>query len=56
VHIWFSGSAPDDETTYNLMIDRCADGLMPAYPTLLERILDERGIVRPGQPGIDPCG
>lgn len=56
VHVWFSGSAPDDEATYNQIIDACADGLMPAYPSLLERILDERGIERPGQPGVDPCG
>lgn len=55
VHVWFSGTAPDDEATYNRIIDACADGLMPAYPTLLERILDERGIERPGQPGVDPC-
>ncbi|MGH3433770.1 MAG: hypothetical protein ACRDQB_13135, partial [Thermocrispum sp.] len=56
VHVWFSGSAPDDEATYNRIIDSCADGLMPAYPSLLERILDERGIERPGRPGVDPCG
>ncbi len=55
VHVWFSGSAPDDATTYNAMIDACVDGLMPARPTLLERILDRRGIERPGQPGVDPC-
>jgi len=55
VHVWFSGSAPDDEATYNAMIDTCADGLMPAFPTLLERILDERGIERPDQPGVHPC-
>jgi len=56
VHVWFSGTAPDDEATYNRIIDACADGLMPAYPALLERILDERGIERPGKPGVDPCG
>lgn len=55
VHVWFSGSAPDDAATYNAMIDTCADGLMPAKPTLLEQVLDERGIERSGQPGIDPC-
>lgn len=55
VHVWFSGSAPDDAASYNAMIDTCADGLMPAKPSLLESILDERGIVRPGTPGIDPC-
>ena len=34
VHVWFSGSAPDTAKTYNAMIDMCADGLMPARPTL----------------------
>lgn len=55
VHVWFSGTAPEDEPTYNALIDACADGLMSASPTLLERILDERHIARPGTPGIDPC-
>jgi glycerophosphoryl diester phosphodiesterase len=55
VHVWFSGTAPDDGATYNAMIDACVDGLMPARPTLLERILDRRGIERPGVPGVDPC-
>ncbi|WP_460826507.1 hypothetical protein [Nostocoides australiense] len=49
VHVWFSGSAPDDAATYNAMIDTCADGLMPAKPTLLEQILDERSIERPSR-------
>ena len=30
VHVWFSGSAPDDAATYNAIIDTCADGIMPA--------------------------
>jgi glycerophosphoryl diester phosphodiesterase len=55
VHVWFSGTAPEDEATYNSLIDACADGLMVARPTLLEQILDERGIARPGTPGVDPC-
>ena len=55
VHVWFSGSAPDNAKTYNAMIDMCADGLMPARPTVLERILDKRNIERPGKPGVDPC-
>jgi glycerophosphoryl diester phosphodiesterase len=29
---------------------------MAAWPALLERILDQRHIARPGSPGIDPCG
>jgi glycerophosphoryl diester phosphodiesterase len=56
VHVWFSGTAPDDAATYNSIIDTCADGLMPAYPTLLEHIFNERHIPRPGTPGVDPCG
>lgn len=55
VHVWFSGSAPDTAKTYNAMLDMCADGLMPARPTLFERILDKRDIERPGEPGVDPC-
>lgn len=55
VHVWFSGSAPDDAATYNAMINMCVDGLMPSRPSLLERILDKRGIERPGKPGVDPC-
>ncbi|PUA79877.1 glycerophosphodiester phosphodiesterase family protein [Nocardioides currus] len=56
VHVWFSGSAPDNAKTYAAMLNACADGLMPAKPTVFERILDRRGIERPGQPGTDPCG
>jgi glycerophosphoryl diester phosphodiesterase len=56
VHVWFSGTAPEDETTYNALIDACADGLMVAWPALLERILNERHIARPDAPGVDPCG
>ncbi|NYI78090.1 glycerophosphodiester phosphodiesterase family protein [Nocardioides panzhihuensis] len=55
VHVWFSGSAPDDAATYSRMIDACLDGLMPAKPSVLETVLDERGIERPGRPGLDPC-
>lgn len=55
VHVWFSGSAPDNAATYNEMINMCADGLMPAKPTVFEKILDKRGIERPGMPGVNPC-
>jgi glycerophosphoryl diester phosphodiesterase len=55
VHVWFSGTAPEDEPTYNALIDACADGLMSSWPTVLEEILDQRGIARPGTPGTDPC-
>lgn len=55
VHVWFSGTAPEDEAAYNTLIDACADGIMAAWPAVLERLLDERHIARPGTPGIDPC-
>jgi glycerophosphoryl diester phosphodiesterase len=55
VHVWFSGTAPEDEPTYNALIDACADGLMSSWTTVMERLLDERGIARPGTPGTDPC-
>ncbi|WP_292652360.1 glycerophosphodiester phosphodiesterase family protein [Nocardioides sp.] len=55
VHGWFSGSAPDDAATYSRMIDACVDGVMPAKPSVLETVLVERGIERPGRPGLDPC-
>jgi hypothetical protein len=28
---------------------------MVAWPEMLEQLLDERNIARPGTPGIDPC-
>jgi glycerophosphoryl diester phosphodiesterase len=56
VHVWFSGTAAEDEPTYNTLIDACADGLMSSWPTVLEKILDQRGIARPGTSGVDPCG
>lgn len=55
VHVWFSGTAPDTAKTYRQMLQTCADGLMPAKPTVLENILDRGGIIRPGKPGVDPC-
>ena len=56
VHVWFSGTGPEDAASYGSLVDACADALMPARPELFEQVLDDRGIVRPGQPGIDPCG
>lgn len=56
VHVWFSGTAVEDEATYNALVDACADGLMPARPQFFEQILRDRDIVRPGEPGVDPCG
>jgi glycerophosphoryl diester phosphodiesterase len=55
VHVWFSGTAPENEDAYNTLVDACADGIMAAWPQVLENLLDQRGIVRPGRPGVDPC-
>ena len=55
VHVWFSGSGSEDEATYNSLIDACADGLMSSRPTLLEKVLDQRRVARPGTPGTTPC-
>lgn len=46
VHVWFSGSTPDDAETYRRIVQTCADGLMPAKPTVLQGVLDQLG---------DPC-
>jgi glycerophosphoryl diester phosphodiesterase len=54
VHVWLSAQE-ENEAVYNELIDLCADGIMPAAPSRLEALLDERGIERPGQPGVDPC-
>lgn len=55
VHVWFSGTAPDDVDTYRDILNTCADGLMPARPQAFEDLLDELDTVRPGRPGTDPC-
>jgi glycerophosphoryl diester phosphodiesterase len=55
VHVWFSGTASEDEATYRSLIDACADGLMSSTPTVLESVLDQRGVARPGTPGATPC-
>ena len=55
VHVWFSGTAPEDEAAYNTLIDACADGIMAAWPAVLEHLLDARHIARPGTRGVDPC-
>ena len=33
VHVWFSGTAPEDEPTYRGLIDACSDGLIVALPS-----------------------
>jgi glycerophosphoryl diester phosphodiesterase len=54
VHVWLSAQE-ENEAVYNELIDMCVDGIMPAHPSRLEKVLDDRGIERPGQPGVDPC-
>lgn len=54
VHVWMSGQQEND-ALYHELIDMCVDGIMPAFPARLEKVLDDRGIVRPGEPGVDPC-
>jgi glycerophosphoryl diester phosphodiesterase len=39
VHVWFSGTAAETEELYRTLIDACADGLMSAKPTTLEKVL-----------------
>ena len=54
VHVWLSGQreAPD---VYEQLLDWNVDGVMAAEPTSLERVLCERGVVRPATPGVTHC-
>jgi len=50
VHVWFSGQE-ESERVYDAMLDMGADGLMPAKPRALEKVLCRRGTPRlPGNP------
>jgi len=54
VHVWFSGQE-ESERVYNTMLDMGTDGLMPAKPAALERVLCARRVSRPpGNP--NHCG
>jgi glycerophosphoryl diester phosphodiesterase len=55
VHIWLSGNE-ENRRVYNDILDHCVDGIMPAKPVALERVLGRRDVVRPGGDGTDPCG
>ncbi|MDX8152771.1 glycerophosphodiester phosphodiesterase family protein [Patulibacter brassicae] len=46
VHVWFSGQEESDRV-YRQMLDLGVDGMMPAAPRALERVLCERGVSRP---------
>ena len=54
VHIWLSGNE-ENRRVYNDILDHCVDGIMPAKPKALERVLRRRDVVRPGGQGTDPC-
>lgn len=54
VHVWLSGNE-ENKRVYNQLLDMCVDGIMPARPTLLEKVLRARNVVRPGGKGTDPC-
>jgi hypothetical protein len=54
VHIWLSGNE-ENRRVYNQILDHCVDGIMPARPMALERVLRKRDVVRPGGEGTDPC-
>lgn len=46
VHVWFSGQE-ESERVYHAMLDMGADGLMPAKPRALEKVLCARRAPRP---------
>jgi glycerophosphoryl diester phosphodiesterase len=54
VHVWLSGDQ-ENARVYNDLLDHCVDGIMPAKPKALERVLRKRDVVRPGGKGTDPC-
>lgn len=54
VHAWFSGSAPDDASTYGEVVDTCVDALMPARPSVLEEVFADLGTERPTPGGTAP--
>jgi glycerophosphoryl diester phosphodiesterase len=54
VHIWLSGNE-ENKRVYNDILDHCVDGIMPARPAALQKVLRKRDVVRPGGGGTDPC-
>ena len=54
VHIWLSGNE-ENRRVYNDILDHCVDGIMPARPVALEKVLRKRDVVRPDGDGTDPC-
>jgi glycerophosphoryl diester phosphodiesterase len=55
VHTWID-SSDENAAFYDSMFAMCADGIMTAYSDRLEGVMRQRGYVRPGIGGFDPCG
>lgn len=55
VHMWLSGNQ-ENAKVYNELLDHCVDGIMPAKPQALEKVLKKRNVIRPNGKGVDPCG
>lgn len=55
VHVWID-SSDENAAFYDSLIGMCADAIMTAYSDRLEGVLRQRGYVRPGRGGLDPCG
>jgi len=58
VHVWLSNDT-EDQATYERLLDMCVDGIMAAAPMALQRLLEERDVVRRERGrivGLDPCG
>ena len=53
VHVWLS-SDPENDQTYNQLLDWNVDAVMPAAPAAFERVLCAREIPRPPRPADVP--
>ena len=53
VHVWLS-SDPENDQTYNQLLDWNVDAVMPAAPAAFERVLCAREIPRPPRPAGVP--
>ena len=49
VHVWLS-SDPENDQTYNQLLDWNVDAVMPAAPAAFERVLCARNVARPPRP------
>ena len=55
VHTWID-SSDENAAFYDQMFAMCADAIMTAYSDRLEGAMRQRGYLRPGIGGLDPCG